>query len=189
MTSSGGNPVDLALVSENDLKQAKTSTESDEVKHASPSLAKLALGYEGRVIFAASDVQPNTVEEQFLHEHYLIVQASQKLQQSPAEHLSDPAAEDSALLELANKLDLSTFEILAVALALAVEQDAMAGRAIAHVQKPIGGSRPTFGLLDVAFRPLNTGAENTWIAGSILSGNAIATGLLNVINDYAPIPE
>ena len=64
----------------------------------------------------------------------------------------DPA--DRPLLDLAASLGLSRTELLTIALAAAVETDMMCGRAIADLQAPVGGSRPTLGLLAAAFSRL-----------------------------------
>lgn len=102
-------------------------------------------------------------------------------------YLSDGAPEDLPLIHLAEKLNLTLTEVLTVALAAAVEEEVMIGRALAYAQAPVGASRPTFGLLTSALRearfepgtPINT----------LLTGVALRTGLLTVIGDQAPMPE
>jgi hypothetical protein len=58
-----------------------------------------------------------------------------------------PASRDRELWHAAEALGLEPAEILAIALAAAVEDEPMVGRALAYVQAPVGGSRPTVGLL------------------------------------------
>ena len=65
--------------------------------------------------------------------------------------LRSSAPEDDALIQLGHHLGLSAVEILTVALAASAEDDLLTGRILAHVQAPVGGSRPTFGLLSRAF--------------------------------------
>ena len=98
-----------------------------------------------------------------------------------------PRAEDAALVRLARQRGFSAAETLAVALAAAVEDDLMAGRALAFAQTPVGGSRPTLGLLaelSAAFQPA---AAVT--AATLAQGSAVACGLLALLNEGAPSPE
>src|SRR5258706_4243681 len=57
-------------------------------------------------------------------------------------YLYAPDESDARLGRLASAFGLSVFEQLAVALASAVEDDAMAGRAVAWLQSAVGVSRP-----------------------------------------------
>jgi hypothetical protein len=100
--------------------------------------------------------------------------------------LAQPAEEDRVLLGLAKELDLNRIEILAVAVAAAIEIDPILGRAIAYVQRPIGGSRPTIGLLSSALADL---ADDGNVIGKLLPGVAMASGLLQVSNENAPVAE
>ncbi len=97
--------------------------------------------------------------------------------------LKHPLEEDRGLLALAAELDLNRIEILATTLAVAVETESIWGRAIAHLQHPIGGSRPSVGLLSAAFATEGT------VAREILSGAAADSGLLQVSNENAPLAE
>ena len=100
------------------------------------------------------------------------------------EHAAGTAV-DAALLGLAEQLRLHRIETLTVSLAVAVELDLMWGRAVAHLQAPIGGSRPTLGLLAAAF----SGVEEEKVIERLLSGAAIASGLLQLVNETAPLAE
>ena len=96
-------------------------------------------------------------------------------------HLSCPAPADAPLIRLLEEMELTLIEMLAVALAASVEDDVMAGRALARVQAPLGGSRPTLGLLGAALREVKfsgVGAINT-----LLTGVAMQSGLLKVIGE------
>ena len=90
------------------------------------------------------------------------------------------------LLELSDELHLHWVEMLAVALGAAVELDPMCGRAIAHLQAPVGGSRPSMGLLAAAFAPFDSEGH---VVERILSGAAIESGLLQLLNEAAPLTE
>src|SRR5690349_534812 len=74
-------------------------------------------------------------------------EASYLRSHGPATHdrlerfLQNPSG-DQPLIALARELALSRTEMIGVALAARVETDLMCGRAIAHLQAPLGGSRP-----------------------------------------------
>jgi hypothetical protein len=93
---------------------------------------------------------------------------------------------DLPLLRLAATLRLRPVEALTVALAAAVETDVMCGRAIAHLQAPVGGSRPTLGLLAAAFAELGPERE---VVECLLTGTAVESGLLHLLNENAPAAE
>lgn len=98
-----------------------------------------------------------------------------------------PAAEDTSLVALGRELSLTVFEWLAIALASAVEDDALVGRALAHVQHPLGGSRPTAGLLVAALAECLTPGLSA--QGLLLGGSAVRNGLLVLPNETLPLPE
>lgn len=97
-----------------------------------------------------------------------------------------PAASDGALLGLADPLGLSPLELLCAALAIAVEEDVLTGRVMAHLQRPLGGSRPTLGLLASSLGPL---ADEGRPLHRLVGGAAVETGLLVRGNEAAPLPE
>jgi hypothetical protein len=90
------------------------------------------------------------------------------------------------LVNLAKNLELRPAEVLAVALAAAVETDLMCGRSISHLQAPVGGSRPTLGLLAAAFADLES-EQN--VIECLLTGRAVDTGLLHLLGENAPAAE
>jgi hypothetical protein len=100
--------------------------------------------------------------------------------------LRNPDPSDRPLLDLAASLGLNRTELLTVTLAAAVETDMMCGRAIADLQAPVGGSRPTLGLLSSAFSGLEDGQP---AIESLLTGAAVQSGLLNLLNENAPLAE
>ncbi len=75
---------------------------------------------------------------------------------------------------------------MTVALAAAVEMDLMCGRAVAHLQVPIGGSRPTLGLLAASFEEPEADES---VIERIVTGPAVESGLLQLINENAPLAE
>lgn len=100
--------------------------------------------------------------------------------------LQKPADNDSALVNLGKALGLTPIELLAAALASVVEADLTVGRALARVQAPLGGSRPTLGLLAAAFAGLDRKERPLKL---LVNGRAVQTGLLTVRNQDSPVPE
>jgi ATPase family associated with various cellular activities (AAA) len=93
---------------------------------------------------------------------------------------------DQPLRDLADRLGLHRVELMAAALASAVEMDLTCGRAVAHLQAPVGGSRPTLGLLSAAFAKFDS--ENQVIE-RLLTGAAVESGLLYLLSEGAPLAE
>nr|WP_319491938.1 ATP-binding protein [uncultured Desulfobacter sp.] len=82
-------------------------------------------------------------------------------------------------------------DLIALTLCYLVETDPMAGRCLAYLQQPMGGSRPTLSLMaalirDSGFYP---GDNMGNIMANIVQGKAVALGLLQVLNDDSPLPE
>jgi hypothetical protein len=98
--------------------------------------------------------------------------------------IETPCAADRPLVALRRQLALTDGELLAAAIAIAVEHDAALGRALARLQEPVGGARPTLGLLTAALAPL---APSISIAG-LAGGTAQAVGLVEIAG-AAPLPE
>ncbi len=93
-----------------------------------------------------------------------------------------PPPEDRALHALAQQLPLHPAETLALALAVAVEFDPMLARALAWLQAPVGGARPTLGLLHLPQLPDALPA--------LMQGQAHRCGLLQWDEDpVRPLPE
>ncbi len=102
-------------------------------------------------------------------------------------YLYAPDESDARLGRLASAFGLTLFEQLAVALASAVEDDAMAGRAVAWLQAPVGGSRPTLGLVASALAAAPGAGPQALHA--LVSGAAMHSGLLSVMSESGPLPE
>lgn len=152
------------------------------VEHdAPPGLRSLALA----LLAAALPPADDSSEARYLRSHAAAVQVPD-FAAALDRYLSSPRPEDEALLRLSRRLELHRIELMATAIAVGVETDLMSGRAIAHLQAPIGGSRPTLGLLSVVLAPL----EDTQSAMTmILTGAAVESGLLRILNDTAPLAE
>jgi hypothetical protein len=127
-------------------------------------------------------------ELQFLqHQLQLVTGGTMTWLESLRHHASQPAERDGPLIRLGRELGLSLLEVLTVALAVAVEEDVMVGRAIAHLQAPLGGSRPTLGLLATTLAPATSGGAHP--LNSLVTGMALQSGLLTLLNEAAPLPE
>ncbi|MBW4484562.1 MAG: ATP-binding protein [Tildeniella torsiva UHER 1998/13D] len=102
------------------------------------------------------------------------------------DYLRQPIPQDVPLLRLVKDLSLTGIELLAIALAAAVEDDVLVGRTLARVQAPIGGSRPTLSLVAAAFAATVSGPSPLAV---LVNGAALQSGLLIRLNDRAPLPE
>ncbi len=99
--------------------------------------------------------------------------------------LADPAAQDRPLVRAAAALGLGLAETAALAIARMVETDALAGRAVAYLQAPLGGARPTLGLLAAALAPLDPAPG---LAVRLAAGAAVRSGLMG-LSGNGPLPE
>ncbi len=103
-----------------------------------------------------------------------------------AQWQADPPPGDAALGALGVELGLEAIEVVAAAIVAAVEFEPMLARAIAWLQAPVAGARPTLGLLDRLGALL--GVPET--LATLLDGRALASGLLRVDEDASrPMPE
>jgi hypothetical protein len=153
------------------------------------NLKAFAMACIGRLIFHDQSETDGSFEQDYLAEYYRQFSEIEDLSLALQSYSENPQDCDYYLIELASKLDLNTVELLTVALARAVEEDPMASRVIAFVQAPVGGSRPTLGLLQSALSLSVSGEQSQWIVGSIISGMAVRSGVLNILNTDAPLPE
>src|ERR1044071_3179437 len=130
---------------------------------------------------------PDAVEGRYLLDHLVAVDPNRTgWATSLPDYLKRVEPADRPLAALSHAMGLTLFEGLTVALCAAVEDEAMAGRAVAHVQAPLGGSRPTVGLVMESFRAAATGAR---LPDALMCGAAMQSGLLTVMGDQAPLPE
>jgi hypothetical protein len=146
-----------------------------------------ALAAVATKIVRSESAQTEAPELQFLFGLFDLVSRDGTWFESFSAYLQKPNEADAPLIDCANALGLTSIEILAVSLTAAVEDDLMVGRVLARLQAPVGGSRPTLGLLASAFADLVPKGHG---AIDILSaGVAIQSGLLTLMNDGAPLPE
>lgn len=100
---------------------------------------------------------------------------------------ASPHRDDERLVRLATLLDLTRLETLTVALATAVDREVIVGRALSHLQHPLGNSRPTVGLvrgsLSWAVKPSLDPID------VLVTGAAARTGLLTMTPEDYPLPE
>ena len=98
---------------------------------------------------------------------------------------ADPPAADRRLRDLARDLPLADAETLALALVCAAETDAMAARVLAWLQAPVGGGRPTAGLVSRLAAALGDAAG----LAALATGLARESGLLRIADESRPLPE
>ncbi|MDZ7754070.1 MAG: ATP-binding protein [Gammaproteobacteria bacterium] len=149
-------------------------------------LRHVALACVGRLLFAEPEVEPLGAEQVYLYKHYDPLRDVTDVRQVLTELLAHPAPADRHIVRLARHLNLTSVEVIALVLALMVEEEPMVGRVLAHIQAPVGGSRPALGMLEAALAPL---ARDAWISGTMLAGAAITCGALQLLNQQAPLPE
>jgi hypothetical protein len=101
--------------------------------------------------------------------------------------MESPAPMDKALVHLGRELGLSLLELLTVALAAAVEEEPHLSRALAWLQAPAGGPRPSLGLVATAFAEANP--TGTPPLQALLGGAALRSGLLTRLGQEAPLAE
>jgi hypothetical protein len=128
-----------------------------------------------------------STELQLLADIFELVSKQRNWVDSLFAYLEKPGLADAALVDCARTLDLDPTEILAISLAASVEEELMIGRVLARVQAPVGGSRPTLGLLGSAFEDISPNDSSA--IHRLATGMAMQSGLLVLTNDLAPLPE
>lgn len=111
------------------------------------------------------------------------VAAVDELASQVASFRKAPRPADTAMVDLANRLELEDFELLTLALCLAAEDDAHIARMLARAQDPVGGSRPVVGLLATLFREF--GASPL----ALCHGGLVRDGIVSVGDERAALPE
>jgi hypothetical protein len=102
--------------------------------------------------------------------------------------IEDPDPAEENLVQLARTQQLAFIEIVVLLLCYEVERDSMLGRCIAYLQKPIGTSRPTLSLLNAFLSPVNPD-NNVNVIAAVANSRAVELGLLEMLNETAPLPE
>lgn len=174
------------MYSESETRQGGESRAPQQ--GAALTLRDVALACLGRLLFAQEDVAPLGAEQTYLFSHYQPLRHVTDLRVALQRSLTKPAATDAQLARVARLLRLSDVEVVALRFALLVEEEPMIGRLLAHIQAPIGGSRPVLGMLEAALASLYPG-QGRWLTGELLAGPALASGLLQLLNEQAPLPE
>lgn len=150
----------------------------------SRSLRSFAMAAVAAIVQHPEDGSP--MELRYLRGHLATVApAGEPWFAQLADYLARPQDADRALIALAREIRMTLAELLAVALAAAVEDELMAGRAVAYLQAPIGGSRPTLGLMTSAFGSFRECAAPF---EEIAAGAAQRSGVLALHGD-GPLPE
>ena len=127
-------------------------------------------------------------ELQFLHRYQQAIDPDGGgWMRSLPDYLRQPAPPDLPLIRVARHLKLTVVETLALAIAVAVEEDVMVGRALARIQAPLGGSRPTLSLLATALA--NATGRSVNPIHCLANGIAVHSGLLQRLHLDAPLPE
>jgi hypothetical protein len=99
---------------------------------------------------------------------------------------AQPPPGDAALLDLADALGLDDVELVATALAAAVETRPLVAAAVQHLQAPMAQPRPTLGLVAEACAGL--AAPGRSLVAALAQGQAVAAGLLELGED-TPLAE
>ena len=152
----------------------------------SRSLTRYALAAIAARLGGDQLASDSPVELVFLHDQLQQLGDQRLNPQDLAASLNQPLEEDRPLVGLGAQLGLSKLELLTVALAVAAEEQALVGRVLAHVQRPLGGSRPSLGLLATALGELS---QEPYPLHRLLSGAALGSGLLQRHNEAGPLPE
>ncbi|MCY1079506.1 ATP-binding protein [Archangium lansingense] len=135
------------------------------------------------------DSEQAPAELQLLHRSRQALEGQQRDWLSGARAcLETPSPVDVPLVRLARALGLTLLEQLTIALAAAVEEEPLVGRVLASLQAPTGGSRPTLGLVSIAFAeaapPLGPSPLHT-----LANGAALQSRLLSRLTPEAPLAE
>jgi hypothetical protein len=167
------------------VQEAMLTLEAEPAGHGL-ELRTLALAALSYVLPHAETEQ--APEARFLQQHALSAAPNVNAWLSEIDaalHAPHPA--DYTLVRVAAALELKPIELLSVVLAASCEADVMVGRAIAHLQAPLGSSRPTLSLLAAAYASLVDRTEQP--LDVLAGGNALRTGLLVLHDETTPLPE
>lgn len=149
------------------------------------SLRSFALAAAAAIVQHAPE-EGVAMERQYLLEHLrTVAPEGGDWHARLADYIARPGDADLPLVVLARETGMTLAELLAVALAAAVEDELMAGRALAYLQAPLGGSRPTLGLLSSLLRDVPGCAR---AAEEVAAGAAQRSGVLSLLGE-GPLPE
>ena len=138
-------------------------------------LRHVALACVGRLLFSEVDVEPLGAEQTYLYVRYDLLRHID-IPQALHHRLTHSAGVDAHIVSLVRLLGLSDVEVLALVLAMMVEEEPMIGRVLAHIQMPVGGSRPALGLLEAALAPLGAQDRKANFVDAVLREIALDLG-------------
>ncbi|MDQ8021912.1 MAG: ATP-binding protein [Moraxellaceae bacterium] len=156
-------------------------TAQDPISLRAPCMHTLALSALWRL--QGGDDQQDAPEAQWLRAQH--ESCGTDIQSAFAQWYTRPVVGDERLQALTRELSLNPIEVMAIALAVAVDTDTMVGRVLSWLQAPVGGARPTLGLVATIAGTL--GIDHAF--GSLLDGGARASGLLQLEGETRPLPE
>ncbi|WP_418320187.1 ATP-binding protein [Piscinibacter sakaiensis] len=164
---------------------------ASEIEQGQLGCRDLALAAFGALLQAAPP--QDAPEARFLHEAWQRAGGADWPQQV-AHSLAMPPAHDALLIRAAEQLQLQPVEVLAMALAAAVEDDPLVGRLMAWLQAPVASARPSLALLARAFAPLCASGRSDAQAEAetlyaLAFGAAVRSGALLLDADDRPLCE
>ena len=155
---------------------------------SSPAITLRAYALAAIASCVSVEEKSEAIELRFLREHLAAVApGGEHWVVTLPDYLNRPDASDRRLIELSESLGLTLIETLAIALAAAIEEDLMAGRALAALQAPVGGSRPTLGLLATAM--LDAAPRGARPIETLATGRSSLLFLLPLLTALSPLPE
>lgn len=188
-------PVEFMGIEE--LSEPKILSSSPEVPGVSgesadalppPTLRTLALSAIASLAQTNPALNRERPEWQFVEES-LKLAPSEKAQwiQAVLAALQKPAREDRGVALIVAALPCTVVEALTIVLTAAVDEELMVGRTLAFLQAPVGGARPTLGLLASAFADLVEPGRRA--LDVLLTGSVMRSGVLVLGGDDGPLPE
>jgi hypothetical protein len=165
-----------------------------------PALRDLALGLLGALLDGAKDEAP-APEARFLRDaHQYCMQHGAPWTTLVHAVLETPGRADTMLAVARKRFALEPLDMLALALASAVEDDSLVGRVLAWMQAPTAGTRPTLALLARAFAPVLEqqrdshetqllALDETRCLYALAQCAAVQAGLLTIDDDGRPLCE
>ena len=104
-----------------------------------------------------------------------------------AAQLHTGSPNDLSLLAMQDHAQLGVVEVIALAILAAIEDEPVFSRAVASLQAPVHGVRPTLGMLAAACAPLADSQAAAFHA--LVTGNARRLGILVLHDPDAPLAE
>ena len=166
-------------VLQGDVPQQQTTNVSQDIP--SLTICDFVTALIANITLANNRAAQYSAEEKYISQYFHLISPSVSLKKQYQMVINGVGQDDKRLLALAYHLGLSDYEILTLALLLGVEKNAVLGRCIAFVQTPVGGSRPTLGLLNSVFSQFDVDERFT-VSSLLLSGKAIEMGVIKILN-------